>query len=78
MVLGYGAIDGGYQGHSQCLADGVLSSVPPRDLHLDHDPPLTAAERKNPAAVLDPMRVQFLCNRCHAVKTNKERRAHAA
>lgn len=52
---------------SRCLEQqGWLND---RQLHLDHEPPLTEAERANPKAVLDARRVGFLCQSCHAAKT---------
>jgi 5-methylcytosine-specific restriction endonuclease McrA len=61
--------------HSQCSKAGVVTM---QGLELDHDPPLSMEERSQPSKVLDPWRVQYLCKRCHAVKTNKERRERAA
>lgn len=59
---------------SQCRADGHLTftSSDGSALHLDHEPPLTDAERQNRAAVCDPMRVRLLCASCHSGKTQRE------
>jgi hypothetical protein len=51
---------------SRCRAEGLVNN---RDLHLHHDPPLTAAERKNKRAVEDPMRCGLLCRSCHSAAT---------
>jgi hypothetical protein len=56
---------------SQCKTAGVFND---RDLHLDHDPPLQAHERRNRRAVCDPTRVGWLCASCHARKTKEEQR----
>jgi hypothetical protein len=56
--------------HSRCRAEGRLND---RDLHLDHDPPLTDDERKDWRNVCDPRRVGFLCASDHARKTLAER-----
>jgi 5-methylcytosine-specific restriction endonuclease McrA len=55
---------------SECAA---LGRIVLEGLELDHDPPLTEAERLDPAAVCDPRRVGFLCKSCHTRKTNAER-----
>lgn len=56
---------------SQCRADGRSTWD---DLHLDHEPPLRDEERHNVRAVCNPVRVQFLCRRCHAAKTQRQER----
>ncbi len=46
------------------------------NLHLDHEPPLTAAERMDPRVVCDPTRIQLLCGpRCHQLKTRRQAQA---
>jgi 5-methylcytosine-specific restriction endonuclease McrA len=62
-------------GDSRCHAEGRLVAD---DLHLDHTPPLTDAERHDPRAVCDPLRVQLLCESCHNTKTNREHSGRAA
>jgi hypothetical protein len=54
---------------SQCAQEGRLTVDA---LHLDHEPPLTEAERGRRAAVEDPRRVGFLCPSCHSRKTRNE------
>jgi hypothetical protein len=54
---------------SQCRAQGVLND---RQLHLDHDPPLRDAERRDRRAVEDRFRVGLLCRSCHSAKTLRE------
>ena len=66
---------GGPSPHSRCAAAGRLVQV---RLHLDHDPPLTDAERQVESAVCDPKRVGFLCETCHNAKTQAEQRRGAA
>lgn len=65
-VCGAALPDGPQTQDSQCKAAGLLVGD---DLQLDHEPPLTEAERQQPRAVCDPRRVQFLCRACHARKT---------
>lgn len=60
---------------SHCKAEGRLNG---RHLHLDHDPPLTDAERRDRRAVEDPTRVGFLCRECHGAKTQREQHAGLA
>lgn len=56
---------------SLCKAQGLINGM---DLHLDHEPPLTAAERRIVSAVCDATRVQLLCGRgCHAAKTRRQK-----
>ena len=56
---------------SRCKAEGRLTF---EDLHLDHEPPLTEAERQHVHIVCDPNRIQLLCGpRCHHDKTNRQR-----
>jgi len=51
---------------SRCHAAGLLNGD---NLHLDHEPPLRPEERVDRRAVCDPMRVQLLCQSCHAAKS---------
>jgi hypothetical protein len=71
------ALSTGPQTHdSLCKADGLLTFTNPdgSSLHFDHHPPLTDAERADPAIVCDPTRIQLLCGpRCHQAKTLRER-----
>lgn len=64
--------------HSRCAARGLLTdrSADGSDLHFDHDPPLTEAERHDDAAVCDKYRITLLCRACHSVKTQTEQREH--
>lgn len=58
---------------SQCKAEGLINGI---DLDLDHEPPLTDEERRDPAKVCDPLRIQLLCGpRCHAAKTRRQQLA---
>lgn len=61
---------------SLCRSRGLLTFHNPdgSDLHLDHEPPLTDAERQDASAVCDPLRVQLLCRHDHSAKTLRERR----
>lgn len=56
---------------SQCQASGLLTfqSADGSDLQQDHEPRLTEAERRDPHAVCDPLRIQLLCRSCHSAKT---------
>jgi hypothetical protein len=55
---------------SQCKQEGRLTL---HGLQLDHEPPLTDLERKTPAVVMDPKRIQVLCGaRCHPAKTRRQ------
>jgi hypothetical protein len=56
---------------SRCQALGwtIFSSEDGSSLHLDHEPALTAEERRQPEIVCDPLRIQLLCKIDHAVKT---------
>lgn len=54
---------------SHCRALGLLTS---EQLELDHDPPLTDTERRDPAKVCDPKRVGLLCKADHSRKTQRE------
>lgn len=54
---------------SRCKAEQRLNN---RDLHLDHNPPLTAEERKDWRIVCQPLRVGWLCRACHSAKTRNE------
>lgn len=58
---------------SQCRAQGKVTGGLMRQLHLDHEPPLTEAERQNELIVCDPYRVQLLCQDCHDAKTKRGR-----
>ena len=60
--------------YSQCAAQGLVvdRSADGTDLHVDHDPPLTDAERQNSRAVCDLHRVGLLCKSCHNRKTQGE------
>lgn len=62
---------------SACKAAGlqVFDNDDGTGLHLDHEPPLTEAERLDPAAVCDPLRIQCLCRADHARKTRREAQA---
>lgn len=42
------------------------------NLHLDHEPPLRDAERRDPRKVCDPLRVRLLCQREHGMKSRRE------
>jgi hypothetical protein len=60
--------------YSQCRQRGLLTGT---NLHLDHEPPLTSAERQaavrgDRSAVDNPLRVALLCAACHSAKTQKE------
>lgn len=55
---------------SYCRRDGVLTF---HRLHLDHEPPLTEAERGDVSKVCDPLRLQLLCFVDHARKTEREK-----
>lgn len=59
---------------SRCRAEGRLVERNPdgSDLHVDHDPPLTDAERSDWRKVCDVHRVGLLCKSDHAVKTARE------
>lgn len=60
---------------SRCKAAGlyaVLVSEDGTSVHVDHEPPLTDAERMDPRSVCDPLRVQVLCKSCHSAKTLRE------
>lgn len=65
-VCGAALPGGPTMSESRCKAEGRLSAV---RLHLHHDPPLTRAEREDKRAVEDPLRVGFLCQRCHNAAT---------
>lgn len=54
---------------SRCQADGLQNG---EDLHLDHEPPLTDAERLDARIVCDPLRIQLLCGVDHSRKTRLE------
>jgi len=54
---------------SRCRAEGFLND---QRLHLHHDPPLQADERRDRAAVEDENRVGYLCESCHAAETARE------
>jgi len=60
------ALPGGPVLASACTQDGRLSW---ERLHLHHEPPLTGAERQDPRAICDPVRVVWLCERCHSRRT---------
>lgn len=60
------SLPGGPQQPTECQAAGLLTVS---NLHLDHEPPLTDAERTNPRVVCDPLRVHLLCQREHNQKT---------
>lgn len=62
--------------YSQCRAAGL--HVFDR-LNLDHEPPITDAERALPTyernqVMCDPSRVGYLCSDCHSAKTRHEQR----
>lgn len=54
---------------SQCKAEGRQTM---EGLHLDHEPPLTEAERKVRAIVCRETRIQILCRACHSAKTSRQ------
>ena len=54
---------------SACAQAGIWNAD---RLHLDHEPPLTDAERAHTALVCDPNRVQWLCFSCHQAKTLRQ------
>jgi 5-methylcytosine-specific restriction endonuclease McrA len=56
-------------GDSRCQREGRQNGD---RLHVDHTPPLTAAERMDRRAVCDVKRVQLLCETCHNAKTGRE------
>jgi len=56
---------------SECRRAGRLEAT---GLHLDHDPPLTGAERTDWRNVCDELRVGLLCAHCHSRKTLQEQR----
>jgi len=64
--------DGPATQDSACKAEGMLTTD---GLHLDHEPPLTEAERSVPSIVCDSSRVQLLCEHCHSRKTRRQERA---
>lgn len=66
--------DGPQTQDSLCKAEGLVTMD---GLHLDHEPPLTEAERRVPAIVCDATRVQLLCSRygCHSRKTRRQAEA---
>ncbi len=68
-VCGARLPDGPASTHSRCQADGLLNGD---TLHLDHEPPLTDAERKDRHAVCDRRRIVLLCSSCHSLKTATE------
>lgn len=45
------------------------SSLPSRDMHLDHEPPLTGPD--DPGR-LDEARVRWMCKVCHSKKTVRD------
>jgi len=59
---------------SQCVKQGLING---EDLHVDHEPPLTADERARAAAgdrsaIDDRYRVGMLCRDCHDAKTKQQ------
>jgi len=59
---------------SRCARDGRING---EALHLDHEPPLTEAERQDALfgdrrAVDDEKRVGWLCSECHRLKTSAQ------
>lgn len=66
--------DGPHTTDSQCQAKGLvtMASDDGSDLALDHEPPLSDAERRDLRAVCDPHRIQLLCRSCHSAKTLRE------
>ena len=56
---------------SSCAARGRVTL---EGLQVDHDPPLEAWERRQPARVCDVHRVGLLCASCHAAKTRQDQR----
>lgn len=74
-VCGAALPEGPQTKDSQCKAQGLYTLD---GLHLDHEPPLTEAERKVRAIVCDPRRIQLLCGaRCHQAKTQREHQRSA-
>lgn len=60
--------------YSRCRQEGRVNGA---NLHLDHEPPLTQAEREaavrgDRRAVDNPLRCALLCASCHSAKTLKE------
>ena len=57
---------------SECKAQGLLTytSADGSALHLHHSPPLQPHERRSPALVCDPRRIELACAECHARETN--------
>ena len=68
-VCGAALPDGPSMWASQCRASGVLNA---KRLELDHDPPLTEAEKGIRRVVCDVRRVGWLCRSCHSAKTARE------
>ncbi len=71
-VCGASLPSGPQTAHSRCRELGLMVG---HGLHLDHEPPLTDAERANRAAVCDERRIQLLCSSCHAAKTVSQQAA---
>lgn len=73
-VCGAALPDGPRTNDSQCARLGriTMQSDDGSDLALDHEPPLTDRERRDPAAVCNPRRLQLLCRSCHSAKTMRE------
>lgn len=61
--------NGPHCGPTECQQVGVLTVS---NLHLDHEPPLTDAERRDPRKVCDEKRVRLLCQREHGIKSRRE------
>jgi len=72
-VCGAALPDGPKTQDSLCKQEGLLNGD---RLHLDHEPPLTEAERQDMRAVCDPTRIQLLCGpRCHHDKSVRQQQA---
>lgn len=61
--------DGPQTQDSTCKAKGRVNFD---ELHFDHEPPLTDAERQSPSIVCDPRRIQLLCGADHNRKRARE------
>jgi len=68
-VCGAALLGGPTGGWSRCKEEGRSNGA---DLHIDHQPKLSQAERQDLAKVCDPLRVELLCRSCHARKTTAE------
>lgn len=56
---------------SRCQAEGLLTftSADGSSLHVNHEPPLTDDERRDPMKVQDENRTELLCAACHGALT---------